>query len=98
MKIESAKQQPRAVVYVLDVPEFSAIVQASANTPGVEVRKEDAYWRVSAPRELSFSRRGLRMKPAVWWGLFTGGLVGRIAEMTPNYVRIVAEPQEATHA
>lgn len=87
----------QASVYVLDVPEFSAIVAAAKNTPGVEVRKQDIYWCVSAPGELKFSRPGLRMKPAVWWGMFTGGLDGRIAEMTPNFVRIVAGPQGEGH-
>ena len=91
------KQAAQAGVWVLDVPEFAAIVEAARNTPGVEVRRQDVYWRVSAPGELKFSRRGLRMKPAVWWGMFTGGLVGHIAEMTPNFVRIVAPAQEEAH-
>jgi len=76
-------------LFVLDVPEFVAIVEAARNTPDVAVARHGAYWHISAPQELRFSRRGLRMKPAVWWGMFTGGLVGRIAEMTPNFVRIV---------
>jgi hypothetical protein len=82
------------VLYVLDVPEFASVVEASRNIAGVEVRRHGEYWRVSGPDTLVFSRRGLRLHPAVWWGMFTGGFVGRIAEMTPNVVRVVGEPHD----
>jgi hypothetical protein len=80
-----------AVLYVLDVPEFASIVEVSRHMPDVDVRRHAGYWRISTPHALVYSRRGLRLKPAVWWGLFTGGYVGRIAEMTPNCVRLVRD-------
>ena len=65
-------------LYVLDVPEFLPIVEC-ARAGGCEITKfEQGYYRIQAPSEIVLNRKEMQMKPAVWYGLFTGGLIGEI--------------------
>lgn len=36
------------------------------------------YHRIIAPMEIVLSRQEMKMKPAVWYGVFTGGMIGEI--------------------
>jgi hypothetical protein len=76
-------------LFVPAVPEFAPLVKAASAR---------AYCRVSAPlpeyqliessEPLEFERKELGLKPAVWYGLFTGGLKGRIEVFDRDRVRI----------
>jgi hypothetical protein len=78
------------VVYVLDVAEFQEIVEAARRRPECRVEKSDkGYYRIEADSEIVFNRKEMKMKPAVWYGLFTGGLNGEIAEFGREQVRVI---------
>ena len=78
------------VLYVLDVPEFFPIVEFARRLPDCRITKsEKGYWRVEAPTEIVLNRRAMKMKPAVWYGLFTGGFNGEIASWDRDEVRII---------
>lgn len=78
------------VLYVLDVPEFRPVVDAARARPECRITKSDkGYWRVEAPTEIVLNRREMNVKPAVWYGLFTGGLNGEIAEFGRDEVRVI---------
>jgi hypothetical protein len=78
------------VVYVLDVAEFGEIVESARRMPQCRVSKSDkGYWRIEADGEIVFDRKEMKMKPAVWYGIFTGGLNGEIAEFGRDKVRVV---------
>lgn len=78
------------VLYVLNVPEFLPVVEAARAMPGCRVTKsEKGYYRVESPTEIILDRREMRMKPAVWYGLFTGGLNGEIAAFGREKVRVI---------
>jgi hypothetical protein len=78
------------VVYVLDVPEFIEIVESARRRPGCRVKRySKGYWRIEADSEIVFNRKEMKMKPAVWYGLFTGGLNGEIAEFGREEVRVI---------
>ena len=47
------------------------------------------YWKIQAPTEIRFDRKAMKMKPAVWYGIFTGGLNGEIAEWGRDEVRVI---------
>ena len=34
------------------------------------------YYKVTSPTEIVLNRKAMNMKPAVWYGLFTGGMNG----------------------
>ncbi|RQZ21037.1 VOC family protein [Burkholderia sp. Bp9031] len=70
-----------ASVFVLDVPEFRALVDAAEERGGYEaVRVSDGYVRIDGAPGLTFERKELGFKPAVWYGALTGGLVGTIEQ------------------
>jgi hypothetical protein len=78
-------------IYVLDVPEFAALVAAARAKSGCRVSQPVVgYTLIESTEVVEFRRKELEMKPAVWYGLFTGGLQGRIAQFDRDLVRIVA--------
>ena len=78
-------------IYVLDVPEFRALVPGSKEPCRHRVTNlGNGYYRVEADDELVFNRKELGFKPAVWYGAFTGGLDGKIVQFDRDTVRIVA--------
>lgn len=77
-------------VYVIDVPEFRPMVETARNQAGVTVSGPvKGYWTIEAATELRFNRKDMKMKPAVWYGIFTGGLNGEIAEWGRDEVRVI---------
>lgn len=77
-------------VHVIDVPEFRPMVETLRGRPAVTITGPvKGYWTISAPDELIFDRKAMQMKPAVWYGIFTGGLNGEIAHWGRDEVRIV---------
>ena len=78
------------VLYVLDVPEFLPVVESARASGTCEISRSDAgYYRVRSPGEIVLDRKAMGMKPAVWYGLFTGGMNGEIVEFGRDRVRIV---------
>jgi len=76
-------------VFVLDVPEFMPLVE---HAKGMDEWRVDGplsgYWRIQHPNRLSFERKALGFKPAVWHGALTGGLQGRITQYDNDYLVI----------
>jgi hypothetical protein len=78
------------ILYVLDVPEFRPIVDAvRARLDCTVGEPKKGYFRIESPNEIVLNRREMKMKPAVWYGLFTGGLNGEIAEFGRDEVRVI---------
>ncbi len=78
------------VIYVLDVPEFLPVVECARLLPDCIITRSDkGYYRVESPSEIVLNRKQMKMKPAVWYGLFTGGLNGEIAEFGREQVRVI---------
>lgn len=74
---------------VLKVPEFEPLVQAARALPQCQVKElDDVYWLVQADAPIEFGRKALGLKPAIWYGLFTGGVAGRITVFDRDTVRI----------
>ncbi|OWT66307.1 VOC family protein [Candidimonas nitroreducens] len=82
----------RASIYVLDVPEFSALVEAARGKSGYAVSQaHDGYVRIDGDPGISFQRKELGFKPAVWYGALTGGLLGRIERFDMDALVVAAE-------
>lgn len=85
-------EQAGIEIFVLDVPEFGALVQAARSNPLCNVEEVGGgYVRIRSDGPLTFERRKLGLKPAVWYGLFTAGLRGRIVEFGREQVRLEPE-------
>lgn len=80
-------------LFVPQVEEFAALVRAARARSTCRVGEAPGYHVIEADAPVEFGRRELGLKPAVWWGLFTGGLHGTIEAFDRDHVRIV--PQAA---
>lgn len=78
------------VIYVLDVAEFLPIVTSKQADATCKVTRTDAgYHRIEAATEIVLNRKEMQMKPAVWYGIFTGGMIGEIAHWDRDEVRVI---------
>jgi hypothetical protein len=77
-------------IFFLDVPEFRPFVDHARGVTGCRVEGPRlGYFRVASQDRLEFQRKPLGLKPAVWHGALTGGLVGRITHFDND--RLVVE-------
>lgn len=78
-----------ASVLVLKVPEFAVLIAAARKLPDCEVDDRFGdYALIKSQTAMEFNRHELGVKPAIWYGLFTGGLQGRITVFDRDRVRI----------
>jgi catechol 2,3-dioxygenase-like lactoylglutathione lyase family enzyme len=75
-------------IFVPRLDEFSALVRTARGRAECRVQPRDDYDVIEADVPIEFGRRELGLKPAVWWGLFTGGLTGTIVHYDRDRVRI----------
>ncbi len=79
-------------IYMVDVPEFQPLIEDARKRPECRVKRLDStYIAIEADEPVEFSRRALGLKPAIWYGLFTGGLDGDIVRFDRDVVRIVPQ-------
>ena len=79
-------------LFIPDIPEFAAIVTAANQRPSCKVTTPiTGYHVIEANEPLEFTRKELGLKPAVWYGLFTGGLTGRIESFDRDRVRLLPQ-------
>lgn len=76
-------------IFVPPVDEFAAIVDDASKRDDCRVTRLPDYTIIEADRPVEFRRKTLGLKPAVWYGLFTGGLQGTIATFDRDVVRIL---------
>ena len=78
-------------IFVLNVPEFAPLVQ-DATRQGLSVSsiRDGDYSVISSETDVRFERKRLGVKPAVWYGLFTGGVDGVIERFDRDSVRIAS--------
>jgi catechol 2,3-dioxygenase-like lactoylglutathione lyase family enzyme len=75
-------------IFVPRVEEFVTLVEAARKRPACRVSSIDGFDLIEAVAPVEFSRRELGLKPAVWYGLFTGGVRGTIEVFDRERVRI----------
>jgi catechol 2,3-dioxygenase-like lactoylglutathione lyase family enzyme len=79
-------------IFVPALVEFASVVDAARRDAACRVSQPSpGYFLIESEDALEFNRRELGLKPAVWYGLFTGGLCGRIDTFDKDRVRIVQE-------
>ena len=80
-------------IYVPRLDEFSALVRDAAARTDCHVSAVGDYDLIEATGRIEFRRKTLGLKPAVWYGLFTGGVQGRIEVFDRD--RVVIAPATA---
>jgi hypothetical protein len=77
--------------YVLDVPEFSALVEAARKSGRCTVHPKRGYYQfVEFDTEIEILRRDTGMKEAVWYGCLTAGLDGKITHFDRDRLKLAA--------
>ena len=79
-------------IFVPDLPDFSPVVDA-VRKQGVFtlVPPRSGYWQIQAPDRLSFSRKGLGLRVALWYSMLAGGYCGRMVEYSRDTMTIESE-------
>jgi hypothetical protein len=75
-------------MYVLDVPEFSALVRQLESAADVAITKRGDYYVAETPGEIVLHRQAAGVGQAVWFGALTGGISGRIVEFSDDVLRV----------
>ena len=70
------------------VEEFAPLVSAARQHPECRVRTGKDYDLIEADGPLEFGRKALGFKPALWYGMLTGGVHGRIERFDRDVLRI----------
>lgn len=86
------EQQPQAnlEIYIPKVDEFSSLVHSAMEKDSCTVVTDHPVYTIIRTNEaVEFQRKALGLKPAVWWGLFTGGIHGRIESFDRDQVRLI---------
>jgi len=78
-----------AVLYVLDVPEFSPLVDFSKRVSELSVTNHGAYRKIEAADKLTISRIDIGMDPAIWFSALVGGFEGNIEEFSEHTLTII---------
>lgn len=92
--IGAGAQGGKASVFVLDVPEFAALIDVAGKTEGYTTTAlGNGYVRIDGNPGIRFGRKALGFKPAVWYGALTGGLAGRIEQFDMD--ALVISPGDA---
>ena len=79
------------LLFIPDVPEFATISDMARSMPDCDVLgPTQGYHIIRSSAPISFDRRSLGLKPAVWYGIPTGGLVGKITRFDRD--TLVIEP------
>ncbi|CAB3716438.1 hypothetical protein LMG24238_04553 [Paraburkholderia sediminicola] len=79
-------------IFVPALAEFASLVDAARRNSEYRVSQPSpGYFLIESNEALEFNRRELGLKPAIWYGLFTGGLCGRIDTFDKDRVRIVEQ-------
>jgi len=84
-----AFDRARVRIFIPRVREFAPIVEDARARSECRVESIGDYDFIESDGPLEFRRKALGLKPAIWYGLFTGGLQGRIELLDRDRVRIV---------
>jgi hypothetical protein len=79
-------------IFVPDLPDFMPLVQAVRSVQDVQlIEPRRGYWRICASSRISFSRKGLGLRVALWYSMLAGGFTGRITEYGRDILTIESE-------
>ena len=90
---ETGHGAAQAMLFVPDVAEFSPVVAAARARDGCDLAGPvDGYHVIRSSGPISLDRKAMGLKPAIWYGIPTGGLLGRISKFDRD--TLIIEPAE----
>jgi catechol 2,3-dioxygenase-like lactoylglutathione lyase family enzyme len=76
-------------IVVPRVEEFAPLVRAARGHADCRVKESEEYDLIEADGPIEFERKALGFKPALWYGMLTGGVHGHIDRYDRDVLRIV---------
>ena len=77
-------------LYVLDIPEFAAFIEA-ADSQGMSVRRGGDYVEVTTVGPLEIERAQVGARPAIWFAALTAGFQGRLVALDEDRLLLAEE-------
>lgn len=77
-------------LYVLDIPEFAAFVEAG-RSQGMDVRRAGDYVGLTAAGPLEIERSRVGARPAIWFAALTAGFQGRLVALDDDRLVLAEE-------
>ena len=78
-----------ATLYVLDVPENTAVAKVAAEDPAVSVGRIGPYFEITANGTITIDRRATGCRHAVWYSAVAGiARDSRITQHAKNALRV----------
>lgn len=79
-------------IFVPDLPDFMPVIEGVKQQPDVQLLAPKAgYWQVRAAQRISFTRKGLGLRVALWYSMLAGGFCGRLREYSRDHLIIEEE-------
>jgi hypothetical protein len=78
-------------LFVLDVPENTAVAEVAGRDPAVSVDHVGPYFRIRSDSDIVIDRRATGCRHAVWYSSVAGLAQSRITQWDKNAMRV--EPQ-----
>ncbi len=79
-------------IFVPDLPDFQPVIEGVKKQADVMLQPPRAgYWQVQAPQRISFSRKGLGLRVALWYSMLAGGYCGRLTEYSRDTMTLEQE-------
>ena len=79
-------------IFVPDLPDFNPVIRAISGKADITLIPPKAgYWQLQAPDRVSFSRKGLGLRVALWYSMLAGGYCGRMVEYSRDTLIIENE-------
>jgi hypothetical protein len=75
-------------LFVLDVPENTAVAKVAAQAEGVQVDKLGPYFVIGSDRPIVIDRRATGCRHAVWYSCVAGLAGGRIVQWDKDALRV----------
>ena len=75
-------------MFVLDVPENTAVAAVAGEAPGVTVDHVGPYFRITADDAIVIDRRATGCRHAVWYSSVAGLLESRISQWAKDALKV----------
>jgi hypothetical protein len=78
-------------IFLPDIPEFGVLVKAAEELENCLVEaSRHGYWQITAQHELRLERKAMKLGPALWNSLLSGGFEGEIQEYGRDHLVILS--------
>ncbi len=77
-------------IFIPDLPEYEPLRVGIASRDDCRVAgPRRGYWRVDASGELTLTRKGLGLTPALWYSCLSGGFLGRVTQFDRDTLSLI---------